>query len=281
MSGGLITFRNRDENGEPITDTYWMRFDALTAENYSRSAEITNYPIESGGILSDHYQPQPRSVSLTGQVSNQAVYEFTNIPGKIAAAAPRQRTFRSKRLQITQDPNRVGRLGVPRPVPTGVLPSQRLIRANVERGTQFRARSATLLQVTETASDNPDRISLFFETMDGLIEQRTPVDIILTNGFELINMMVRSLNADRRSGSDMVAFSFEVQQVISADPLGIVEGTPKRSEPEQKPKQTSGRGKKPLPDPVAEDNSDAGRSEELQRAQESGWIQELTQKLAG
>ena len=65
---------------------WWMRFDAATVEEFTRDAEVSTYPVETGAILSDHYQPQPRRILLTGMVAIRRA----DPTGPTSAAVPGQ-----------------------------------------------------------------------------------------------------------------------------------------------------------------------------------------------
>lgn len=54
-------------------DLYSMSFDALMVERFHRAATITEYPVESGAIISDHSQPGQVELELEVHVSDTPV----------------------------------------------------------------------------------------------------------------------------------------------------------------------------------------------------------------
>ena len=84
----LITFRDKNTSGDPVGPTWYLNFDALTVEDLTRTAEVTQYPIETGATLSDHYQPMPRQISMTGVITDTPSGPWTNLEGMQNAAAP-------------------------------------------------------------------------------------------------------------------------------------------------------------------------------------------------
>lgn len=247
----LITFRDRNTKGDPIGPTWYLQFDAATVEEYARTAEVTTYPVETGAVLSDHYQPQPRQIALAGVVSDTPSEAWTNIESLQNAAQPPVMVTRPLALTLRPDPLRVGSAqGIIRPIATGPLPSQRLIRANIERSKLYVPRSANTLQVasaevpTESGisrSATRSRISNFLAALDGLMEYRIPVSIVLLTGAEYTDMMITDLRAPRVSGSGgSIHFAIDLQQVIQARPAES-RASEVRDEPALQKRKTAGR----------------------------------------
>ena len=240
----LITFRDRNTKGDPTGPTWYLQFDAATVEEFTRSAEITTYPVETGTILSDHYQPQPRHISLTGVVSDTPSGPWTNIESMQNAAAPPVMVTKPLELRVRPDPRRTTPSGILRPIATGPLPSQRLIQSNIERARLYIPRWAQTLQVA--GSDLPGsgvtRVASFLSVLDAIMEQRLPVSVVLLTGAEYTDLMITDLRAPRSSGSGgSMSFAIDLQQVIQAVPVES-RASEVRSEPAIQKKKTKGRG---------------------------------------
>jgi hypothetical protein len=50
-----------------------LLLDALVRESHELNAEVTEFPVETGGVISDHVRLQPREVSVEGVVTNNPV----------------------------------------------------------------------------------------------------------------------------------------------------------------------------------------------------------------
>jgi hypothetical protein len=251
----LITFRDRNTSGDPVGPTWYLQFDAATVEEYARAAEITTYPVETGAILSDHYQPQPRQISLTGVVSDTPSGTWTNIESLQNAAAPPVMVTRPLELRVRPDPSRTGPYGALRPVVTGPLPSQRLIQGNIERAKLYIPRWAQTLQVSgsEAPGSGVTRIASFVSVLDALMEQRIQVSVVMITGTEYTDLMIADMRAPRSSGSGgSVTVSLELQQVIKAAPA-TSRASEQRENPAVKKKKVAGtRGtRKPTKDEIA------------------------------
>lgn len=253
----LITFRDRNTSGDPVGPTWYLQFDAATVEEYARSAEITTYPVETGATLSDHYQPQPRQISLTGVVSDTPSGSWTNIESLQNAAAPPVMVTRPLELTVRPDPSRTGAYGALRPIVAGPLPSQRLIQGNIERARLYIPRWAQTLQVSGTLDANTrsgvTRIASFVAVLDALMEQRIPISVIMLTGTEYTDMMIADLRAPRVSGAGgSVTISLDLQQVIKAAPA-TSRASEQRENPAFQKKKAKGRAgvRKPTKDDIA------------------------------
>ena len=256
----LITFRDKNTSGDPVGPTWYLQFDALTVEEVSRSADVTQYPVETGATLSDHYQPMPREITMTGVVTDTPSGAWTNLEGMENAAAPPVMVERPMRIEPRPDPRRVGAAGIARPLGTSILPGRRVIQSNVERARLYIPAFAQVLQVAGTGDRNTrsgvNRISRFTEMLDGLMQSRTSVSVILQTGAEYANMFITDMRAPRvarTSGS--VSFSLDMVEVIEADPVKETKGAQQRSRSEHKPKKAAGsKGKKDVKDGTIEAN---------------------------
>jgi len=248
----LITFRDKNTSGTPVGPTWYLNFDALTVEELTRSAEVTQYPVETGATLSDHYQPMPREISMTGVVSDTPSGPWTNLEGMQNAAAPPAMVSRPLRIQVQPDPVRTGPAGVLRPISTSFLPGRRVIQSNVERARLYIPRFAITLQQADGSLDSEGnrsplrttvtRIAGFTTILDGLMETRTMVDVVLQTGGEYKNMMITDLRAPRVAGSGgSVAFSIDMREIVLASPVTETKQAQVREEPRHKPKTVKGR----------------------------------------
>jgi hypothetical protein len=244
----LITFRDKNTSGDPVGPTWYLEFDALTVEEVSRSAEVTQYPIETGAMLSDHYQPLPREISLTGVVTDTPSGPWTNIEGMQNAAAPPVMTEQPLKLTVRPSANRVGASGVLRPLSTSFLPGRRVIQSNVERARLYIPKWAVTLQKTGSSfgASGVTRIASFASILDGLMSTKTSVNVILETGAEYVNMMITEHRVPRVSGrGGSVTVSIDMQEIVQAD--AAVTAAPIRSEPSRKSrKHTGAKSKKPV-----------------------------------
>lgn len=223
---------------------WWMRFDAVTVEELTRDAEISTFPVETGAILSDHYQPQPRRILLTGMVSDTpSGSNWTNLlsgGGTDAEKAP-QPTMRPHQavVRIEREQRGRGPLGIPRPISTTTLPSQRLIRANIERARLEVPRFVSAIRAAE--GDPVNRIQTFVLALDGLVENKIPVTVVISGGIEFKDMMITSFSAPRVSGSGgSVRVRMDLQQVTAADPTETVKAAAVRTDPAVKSTKAKG-----------------------------------------
>jgi hypothetical protein len=252
----LITFRDKNTSGDPVGPTWYLNFDALTIEELTRTAEITEYPVETGATLSDHYQPMPRRISMTGVITETPVGGWTNIEGMQNAAAPQAMVERPLQLAIKPDQARIGPAGVLRPISTSILPGRRVVQSNVERARLYIPKFAHTFQVADGSLDSDGnktplrstatRIASFITVIDGLMETRTVVNVIMETGSEYGNVMITDFRAPRIAGSSgSVVLSIDMQEVILASPATETKQAQTRSEPKHKPKKARGRkGKK-------------------------------------
>lgn len=243
----LLTFRDKNTSGDPVGPTWYLNFDALTTEELTRSAEVTQYPVETGATLSDHYQPLPREIRLSGVVSETPTGSFTNLDGMQNAAKPMSMVERPLRLTIRPSAERIGPAGVLRPLSTSFLPGRRVIQSNVERATLYIPKFALTLQRADGSVDSDrnqfsparstaTRITSFVNILDGIMESRTVVAVVLQTGVEYQNMMITDFRAPRVAGSSgSVSVSIDMQEIVLADPVQT-RGSATRSNAGQKSK---------------------------------------------
>jgi hypothetical protein len=202
-----ITWRRRDRRGLEIGPTLYLEFDAATVEEFSRAANVTVYPVETGAVLSDHYQPQPRFITLEGVVSDTPAEFYIPKPGKQNRAPP--------------------------PLVTPLILANAVLTATRQRA---------------------NRVAAFFQTIDGLMDSRTPVTVTMLDGLEFANMMIVNHRAPRVGGSGgAVTMTLDMQEVVTADPAETVAAAQEREEPAVQQKRSRSRvapkppGSKELP----------------------------------
>jgi len=254
----LITFRDKNTSGDPVGPTWYLNFDALTVEELTRTAEVTQYPVETGATLSDHYQPLPRQISLSGVVTDTPSGTWTNLEGMQNAAAPPTMVARPLQTSPKPDVTRVGPAGILRPVSTSILPGRRVVQSNIERATMYIPRfAATTLQVAGTGDLNTrsgvTRLPRFIEMIEGLMDGRFTVNVILQTGVEYVNMMITDFRAPRVAGSSgSIAITIDLQEVVQA--YETTKSAPLRSSNEHKPKKVKGhRAPRPVEEGTVED----------------------------
>lgn len=229
---------------------WWMRFDAITVEEITRDAEISVYPVETGAVLADHYQPQPRRISLTGVVSDTPSgpnWIRPSIGGTPRSEKARQPLMRPGlvRGQVSRETLGRGAAGVLRPISTTVLPSRRLVRANIERARLFAPVAVQVLKAVEGEPVN--RITTFILAIDRLMDRRIPVNVVLSGGLEFKDMMITDHSSPRVSGNGgAIRVRMDLQQITAADPAETVKGAQVRVDPATKSeKAKGGKGGKP------------------------------------
>jgi hypothetical protein len=68
--------------GEKITEDITLvlfQFDAAITENFSKTAEITDHPVESGVDITDHIRQLPEEVEIHGWVTNNPIIVLASI----------------------------------------------------------------------------------------------------------------------------------------------------------------------------------------------------------
>jgi hypothetical protein len=260
----LITFRDKNTSGDPVGPTWYLNFDALTVEELSRSAEVTQYPVESGAVLSDHYQPLPREIRLSGVVSETPTEKWSNLEGMQDAAKSVSMVVRPLRLQIKPSVDKIGPAGALRPISTSFLPGRRVIQSNVERARLYIPKFAMTLQTADGSADidattnqfsaarsTTTRIASFTSILDGLMQSRTSVSVILQTGAEYANMFITDMRAPRVAGSSgSISFSVDMVEVTVAEPVKETGTAQQRQEPTHKPKKATGKKGTKSPDDI-------------------------------
>jgi hypothetical protein len=106
------------------------------------------------------------------------------------------------------------------------------------------------------------RVTSFTTVLDGLMETRTVVSVLMQTGNEYGNMMITSFRAPRIAGrSGSVTFLIDMQEIVLADPVKVVRAA-ERSEPGLKQKKTKGRGSTT---PVSPETKEANRLRNIQQ----------------
>lgn len=207
----LLAWRYRDSSGTPAGQTYYVEFDAVTVEEYVRAADVTQYPVETGGVLSDHYQALPHQITLYGVVSDTPVREMRNREGLTNLAPLPTVAGYPKTTQSAATARREGGLSIIRPVVS--LPSARLVRGNIERARLEIPGLAKVRHFTEPVT----RVADVFRVLDGLMETATPVSVVMFNDFEFTDMMITNMRAPRAAGSGgSIEFALDLLHIRSA-----------------------------------------------------------------
>jgi len=230
----LLTWRERNSKGDETGPTWFLDFDATLLEEFTRSAEITTYPVEKGALLSDHYQPQPAAITLEVVVSDTPLSGPTVREGEQNAAPSPPGEVGPKALDLK----------VNRAVVTTVL-GTRAITANASRFPT--KRTASVLQFTGEVT----RVVDVFEALNGLMTSSQILNVLLFSDLEYSNMMIVNLTAPRRadSGSSLV-FTIDLVQVTFTDSDNL-EAVP--VEPQHKRRSGAGNknGTATSSDPIA------------------------------
>lgn len=197
----LLTWRVRDSKGQEIGPTFFLDFDATLVEEFTRSAEVTTFPVENGAVLSDHHQPQPRAISLEVTVSDTPVR--TNAPREGAQSAVEQAigTVRPKALELK-----------PNPAPVTGISGARIIQGNVARFPK--KRTASVLQFIGGVTRTTD----VFQELDNLMQYSVLVNVVLFGSLEYKNMLITNVRAPRNASSgSTLTFTIDLLQVEFAD----------------------------------------------------------------
>lgn len=217
-----------EENGQ----SKGLTFDATISEEITQAAVPTEYPVESGGVISDHVQPQQLGYQLEAFVTNTPTVALnptlpTDARGQqIQDAAPLTGgAVRSLPLpRATRNPVTSGNVTGDLPTVGGVrgLPSQRLVLA----GTPFRerrngntARGAAVLQFATP----PNRVFEVYDILRELLDNSRELNIITgitganpdESGRTLESMFITNLSAPRTTASGTgVIFDLTFRQLV-------------------------------------------------------------------
>jgi hypothetical protein len=238
----LLTWRERNTKGDAIGPTWYLEFDVTPLEEFTRTAEVPIYPVETGSVMADHYQPQPRIITLVGVVSNTPLRPGTAREGMQNSA---QLPVGSTRpLALRNPPQQAGPIGIPRPIVTTVLPSRRLIEGNIERARLSMPKFAHVLQF----NDDVTRTTDVFQVIDGLMETRTPVNVLILDELEFTDMMITNHRVPRIAGSGgSLEFTVDLIQIKSAESQFTKPKAEVPKDTKHKPKKDSGkRNPKPV-----------------------------------
>ncbi len=66
---------------KPLASVGSVEIDASVSEIHSASADITEFPVEDGSLITDHINKRPDVVQIEGYVSNTPIKGFTNFFG--------------------------------------------------------------------------------------------------------------------------------------------------------------------------------------------------------
>lgn len=73
MSGLNFLLGNRDDSGFKLQGVVTFEAELTVSEQHDRKADVTEHPVETGAIISDHVILQPARVTLSGFVSDAGV----------------------------------------------------------------------------------------------------------------------------------------------------------------------------------------------------------------
>ena len=76
-----------------ISDGY-IKLDASLAENHRRESEITQYPVEVGGNISDHVRPKPIMLTIKGIISATPIQVDFGVPSPTRVQDARARMIK-------------------------------------------------------------------------------------------------------------------------------------------------------------------------------------------
>ncbi len=218
----LLTWRERNTKGEEFGPLWYLDFDATMLEEFTRSAEVTQFPVENGAVLTDHYQAQPRAITLEVQVSDTPNRTDKLRDGKENAAG--RPTGREREKHLNLPVNRAPVTGI-----TGA----RIVQGNVARFPK--KRTASVLQFDGVVTRTVD----VFQVLDGLMSSGQLVNVLLFLDLEYHNMVITNIRTprDTQSGSTLT-FTLDLLQITFAD---TETGTaPQPSSTKHKRKQDAG-----------------------------------------
>ena len=172
----LLTWQKRDPKGAKTGPVKYLDFDATLLEEFSRAADVTSYPVENGSVLSDHYQPQPRAITLEVQVSDTPAREPYTRDGMTDAVTTPSGRVRKKGLNLPPHKEPV----------TGIL-GARMVTANASRFPKKRTVSVLVFDgfVTRTVD--------VFKALDALMTEGQLIDVQLFGDQEFANMVITNV----------------------------------------------------------------------------------------
>jgi len=82
ISQGLQTDRVPQEIAflSPVRRIGGLTFDAILSEDHRSDYEVTQFPVEDGSIISDHFIRRPRTLTVEGAVSDLILSDPTKLP---------------------------------------------------------------------------------------------------------------------------------------------------------------------------------------------------------
>jgi hypothetical protein len=201
----IISWREEQDDGT-LGVVQYLDFDATLLEEYSRAAEVTTYPVETGGSLSDHIQPQQRALSLEVFVSDTPIINRASRQ-ETGDERARPATGLISARDLTQHlrDHREPVIG---------LPSQRLIQGNLQRVRKPGQRSANLLSFAGGVT----RVVDVFDELTLLQNSRQVVSVLLFETHTYDNMAITNLSAPRApdNGSGLT-FQIDLIEMVPAE----------------------------------------------------------------
>lgn len=68
-----------NENNTKYINSKALTFDSVPSTSVSKSADVTSYPVESGGYISDHVQIKNNQFSIEGVITNTPVRKYRDL----------------------------------------------------------------------------------------------------------------------------------------------------------------------------------------------------------
>jgi len=218
----LITWQKRDPKGAKTGPVKYLDFDATLVEEFSRAADVTQYPVENGAVLSDHYQPQPRALTLEVQVSDTPAQIPNRIDGKTNAAPAPGARERPKHLDLPVHRE-----------PVTSITSTRILTANAARFPT--KRTASVLQFDGVVHRSVD----VFVVLDELMETGQLVDVLFFGDVDRKDFVITNVRAPRDASSgSTLNFTIDLLQITFADTK--TEGNAEPTDAKHKPKNDAG-----------------------------------------
>lgn len=218
----LLTWRLRNTRGEEYGPTKYLEFDATLLEEFTRAAEVTRFPVENGAVLTDHYQPQPRAITLEVVVSDTPARPFTPLDGKVSETQVPLGAVAPKALELK-----------PNPAPVTGIAGKRFYRANANRFPK--QRTASVLQFDGRVTRTID----VFKALDELMESGQLLNVLLFGEVEYSDMVIVNVRTPRDVGSgSTLTFTIDLVQIQFADTT--TEANPQPSESKHQPRDDVG-----------------------------------------